>query len=269
MPRGSWSPRDPNLPREFPPQHHDARPPPNQACAPATTTAGANAHPTPPTRHRDRSPPLCSNVARHSRLPTEPRHHGLTRHERRHSRNHLHRCHLSSHDPNATTASTPGVTHAARHNLSPMSRRDIRWRNESPRWIGVLAEIGGDGFRRAASTDCGRRRVSKFIIARQRSLSHKLTPRFMCSNPRLRRPVLLAAGNRQRSSSWRVSRYQLDSPLRLSRISYPVVAWALSLRQAAWVKWSHHHQHSGPDGSRCLRSAWLTMRPTAYFGILI
>lgn len=31
---------------------------------------------------------------------------------------------------------------------------------------------------------------------------------------------------------------QLDSPIRVSRIAYPTIAWALSLGQAAWVKWS-------------------------------
>ena len=31
---------------------------------------------------------------------------------------------------------------------------------------------------------------------------------------------------------------RLDSPARVSRIGYPTIAWALSLGQAAWVKWS-------------------------------
>ena len=38
-----------------------------------------------------------------------------------------------------------------------------------------------------------------------------------------------------------LSRYrgvQLDSSIRVSRIGYPTIAWALSLGQAAWVKWS-------------------------------
>ncbi len=30
----------------------------------------------------------------------------------------------------------------------------------------------------------------------------------------------------------------LDSPIRVSRIGYPAIAWALSFGQAAWVKWS-------------------------------